>query len=220
MTKKFAIFLPPLTPPSPPAVLKSNITQQELPLPGVEITTKEKEGGVKASKFCCFLWSIPYVFFGWYLNSISRYLTNWSRNGFCDCVSEWFLVKSNIKYVIQLWISFDSNSSLKGRFPLAGCHIFFLDSFHLLCTVKISISIIVISILKVIMMRVYYLLQHGGGTMVSAKTKALKGKRWESKGEIFRQKDAQESSNTEWYSSSFGISYHMVIFNIFISKIR
>ena len=184
MTKKFAIFLSPLTPPSSPAVLKSNITQQELPLPGVEITTKEKEGGVKASKFCCFLWSIPYVFFGWYLNSISRYLTNWSRNGFCDCVSEWFLVKSNIKYVIRLWISFDSNISLKGRFPLAGCHIFFLDSFHLLWTVKISISIVVISILKVIMMRVYYLLQHGGGTMVSAKTKALKSKRWEQRGDI------------------------------------
>ena len=30
--------------------------------------------------------------------------------------------------------------------------------------------------------RVYYLLQHGGKTMVSAKTKALEGKRWEGGG--------------------------------------
>ena len=30
--------------PSSPAVAKSNIIQQELPLPGLEITTKEKEG--------------------------------------------------------------------------------------------------------------------------------------------------------------------------------
>ena len=97
--------------PSSPAVVKSNITQQELPLPGVEITTKEKEGvsqrpvlfiGLEGQKWCQHTLNTLYTLKFCIANRCSLFFTQ-QTTVYSHSASSKYLAKWDSSKLITKW---------------------------------------------------------------------------------------------------------------------